>query len=212
MAYKIKELSTDTRGNFVRNLGWKLIGSGRSQQRFYLGKDVDEASRRNARLQELWAVIAHEAETPQAALWSDTTLQIGKAVSNGETVCHLAPPLSINDDEDCRAYAYLVDQYARKYRMIAVLPADTEAYQRGKGITDEKKREVVRIGRDVFSEVNILESETRSLHEAIDDYIAHIKRSFVDVETRATTAWGNTQVKEALRLKEKHPDMPLSRP
>ena len=95
--------------------------------------------------------------------------------------------------------------------MIAVLPADTEAYQRGKGITDEKKREVVRIGRDVFSEVNILESETRSLIEANDDYIAHIKRSFVDVETRATTGWGNTQVKEALRLKEKHPDMPLSR-
>ena len=49
------------------------------------------------------------------------------------------------------------------------------------------------------------------MHEAIDDYIAHIKRSFVDVETRATTGWGNTQIKEALRLKEKHPDMPISR-
>ena len=212
MAHKIKELGTDARGNHVRNLGLKLTESGgKTQQRYYLGKDSEEARRRNTRLQELWAVIEAEADSPKAALWTSTTLQIGMAIAGGETVCHLAPPLPINDDEDCRAYAYLVEQYARKYRMIAVLPADTEAYQRGKGITDEKKREIVKIGQDVFGEANVLESETRTLHEALDDYIAHIKRTFVDVETRKPTGWANTQVKEALRLKEKHSNMPLSR-
>lgn len=212
MAHKIKELGKDSRGNRTRNLGWKLTANGdRSQHRFYLGKDADEASCRNIRLQDLWAIIESEAESPQTALWNDTTLQIGMAIAAGQTTCHLAPPLPLVGDEDFRAYIYLVDQYAKKYRMIAVLPADTEAYQRGKGITDERTQEIVRIGRDVFGEVNILAAETRTLHEALDDYMAHVKSSFVDIETRATTGWGNTQVKEALRLKEKHPNIPLSR-
>jgi len=60
----------------------------------------------------------------------------------------------------------LVDQYARKYRMIAVLPADTEAYQKGKGITEEKKPEIVRIGRDVFSEANIDAPDKRAGSES----------------------------------------------
>ena len=133
------------------------------------------------------------------------------AVGGGEAVCHLAPPLPLDSDDDFRAYSYLVEQYAKKYRMIAVLPADTEAYQRGKGIGNERKREIVRIGRDVFGEANVLEAETRTLHEAIDDYIANIKVTFLDVETRAVTGWGNTQIKEAKRLKQKHKDIPLSR-
>ena len=212
MAHKIKELGKDARGNHVRNLGWKLTETGsRVQQRYYLGKDSEEAHRRNARLEELWAVIEGEAESPQSAIWTDTTLQIGMAVGGGEVVCHLAPPLPLEGDDDFRAYAYLVEQYAKKYRMIAVLPADAEAYQRGKGIGDERKREVVRIGRDVFGEANVLEAETRTLHEAIDDYIANIKVTFLDVETRAVTGLGNTQVKEAKRLKQKHKDIPLSR-
>ena len=212
MAHKIKELGKNARGNHVRNLGWKLTETGgRVQQRYYLGKDSDDARRRNARLEELWAVIEGEADSPQSAIWTDTTLQIGMAVGGGEAVCHLAPPLPLDGDDDFRAYAYLVEQYAKKYRMIAVLPADAEAYQRGKGIGDERKREVVRIGRDVFGEANVLEAETRTLHEAIDDYIANIKVTFLDVETRAVTGWGNTQVKEAKRLKQKHKDIPLSR-
>ena len=82
MAHKIKELGTDQRRNYVRNLGWKLTSEGqRVQPRFYLGKAPDEALRRNARLQELWGVIESEAESPQVALWTDTTLQIAKAVS-----------------------------------------------------------------------------------------------------------------------------------
>lgn len=212
MAHKIKELGTDARGNHVRNLGWKLTeAGGRVQQRYYLGKDPEEARRRNARLEELWSVIEGEADSPKSAVWTDTTLQIGMAVGGGEAVCHLAPPLLLDGDDDYRAYAYLVEQYAKKYRMIAVLPADTEAYQRGKGVSDERKREVVRIGRDVFGEANVLEAETRTLHEAIDDYIANIKVTFLDVETRAVTGWGNTQVKEAKRLKQKHKDISLSR-
>ena len=61
---KIKELGKDARGNHVRNLGWKLTETGgRVQQRYYLGKDSEEAHRRNARLEELWAVIEGEADS-----------------------------------------------------------------------------------------------------------------------------------------------------
>lgn len=133
------------------------------------------------------------------------------AIAGGEVVCRLAAPLPPRDVDDFRAYAALVDKYAKKYRMIAVLPADVEAYQNGKGISEERKREVVQIGRDVFGEANILDVETQTLHEALDDYIAYIKSSFVDVETRLITGWGNTQVKEALRLKQNHPNFQLSR-
>ena len=101
MSHKIKELGTDARGNYVRNLGWKLTETGgRAQQRYYLGKDSEEARRRNARLQELWAVIEAEADSPKAALWNDTTLQIGIAIAGEEAVCHLAPPLPLDNDDD----------------------------------------------------------------------------------------------------------------
>ena len=209
MAHTVKELSTDSRGNYVRNLGSKLTGKAvASSIAFTWAEMRTRPARRNARLQDLWTIIEAEAESPKTALWNDTPLQIGMAIAAGETVCHLASPLALVGDEDFRAYVYLIEQYAKKYRMIAVLPADTEAYQPGRGIIEERKQEIV---RDVFGEANILEAETRSLHEAIDDYIAHIKATFVDVETRTTTGWGNTQVKEALRLKEKHPNIPLSR-
>ena len=104
MAHKIKELGTDARGNHVRNLGWKLTESGgRVHQRYYLGKDPEEARRRNARLEELWSVIEGEADSQKSAVWTDTTLQIGMAVGGGEAVCHLAPPLLLDGDDDYRA-------------------------------------------------------------------------------------------------------------
>lgn len=75
MARQAKELATDSRGNFVRNLGWKLTPTGgRVQHRFYLGKDLEESLRRVARLQELWDIIQNEAVAQDAAIWTHTRL------------------------------------------------------------------------------------------------------------------------------------------
>ena len=80
MAHKIKELGKDARGNHVRNLGWKLTETGgRVQQRYYLGKDSDDARRRNARLEELWAVIEGEAKRAETRFGSRPP----RATSNG---------------------------------------------------------------------------------------------------------------------------------
>jgi len=144
-----RELGKDSRGTFVRYLGFKMTPAGRTPHRFYLGQDEQEALRRNARLQEHWGIIEGEAQSPEAAIWSSTTLAIAQNISQGEAVCRIAPPTPITDPNDCFSYASLVDAYAKKFRMVAILPDDLEAYQQGKAAAEDRMQEVVRIGREL---------------------------------------------------------------
>jgi hypothetical protein len=53
-----KELCKDSKGRFVRNLGWKRTASGYAQQKFYLGVDEHHAKLASLRLERLWAQIS----------------------------------------------------------------------------------------------------------------------------------------------------------
>lgn len=210
-SYKV-ELRTDQKGVWCRSLGRKVGENGKTKPHlFRFGRERAVAQDRLARLSDLWNQIESEAKTPEAALWSIFTLEMGKAIAKGETVYRMPfPHVAEPSDEDYRAYAYLVDTHASSYRMIAVLPDDTEAYRRGKEVTGQKMAAFVREAEKVFHVPNVLEAETKTFHQAMDEYGEYLKKTYIDPTTRKTKPWGNTQSKQAGRIKERQSnDFPL---
>ncbi len=196
----------DSKGNYKRDLGKKVSGS---PHRFYLGKDPEQAEQRKQRLESVWASIEAQAESPEAAFWTDTSIQIGIAIGKGENSVRLAPPLPLTGDEDFRAYVHHVDLMARRFAMISILPADVDGYRRGQEIILGIKREIAQVGQKAFGEPNILEMETAMLHEAMDDYIQMMRTEHVDPETRKPTAYGNNSVRQVALLKDRHENVML---
>ncbi len=205
-AYKTKLGKPDSKGNYKRDLGKKVNGK---PHRFYLGKDPDQAEERQGRLESLWASIEAQAESPEAAFWTDATIQIGMAIGRGENSVRLAPPLPLTGDEDLRAYVHYVDLIARRFPLISTLPADVDGYRRGQEVILGIKREIVQLGQKAFGEPNILEMETAMLHDALDAYTDSIKAEHVDPETRMPTGYSNNSVKQIALLKERHENIPL---
>jgi hypothetical protein len=101
--YKSKLGKPDAKGNFKRDLGKLVTGK---PHRFYLGQNPELAEQRMERLEALWAAIESQAEGGSpSAFWTDATLQIGKAMSKGENLVRLSPPLPLNgSDSDYRTY------------------------------------------------------------------------------------------------------------
>ena len=196
----------DSKGNYKRDLGKKVNGS---PHRFYLGKDPEQAEQRKQRLERLWASIEAQAESPEAAFWTDASIQIGIAIGKGENSAQLAPPLPLTGDEDFRAYVHHVDLMARRFTMISILPADVDGYKRGQEIILGIKREIAQVGQKAFGEPNILEMETTMLHEAMDDYTETMRNEHVDPETRKPTAYGNNSVRQVALLKDRHENVML---
>src|SRR5258707_5326576 len=84
----------DRRGQYRRDLGWKLTRSGkRAQQRFYLGRDKNTAQVSETRLQAFWSALEgyfaaeRKGEPP---LWEDWSLEIAEAITDGKMA--IAPP------------------------------------------------------------------------------------------------------------------------
>ena len=198
---------TDAKGNFKRDLGKQVNGK---PLRFYLGQNPEQAEQRMERLESLWSVIEAHAESPAAALWTDGTTQIGKAIARGENSVRLSAPLPLNGSvDDFRTYVHFVDLHARRFTLIPILPADVEAYRQGQVIILGLKREVVRKGQLAFGEPNILEMDTAILYDAMDAYTEQMKTEHVDPETRKPTAYGNNSVRQMKLLKERHENVML---
>lgn len=205
--YKSKLGKPDAKGNFRRDLGKHATGK---PQRFYLGQSPELAGTRMERLEALWEAIESQAEVPAAAVWTDGTLQIAKAIARGENSVRLSPPLPLDGSElDYRTYVHFVDLHARRFPLISVVPADVEAYRKGQEIVLGMQRDVVRVGQELFGEPNILEMEVAMLHDAMDAYNEAMRAEHVDPDTRKPTAYGNNLVRQTKLLKERHDNIML---
>lgn len=143
--YKSKLGKPDAKGNFRWDLGKHATGK---PQRFYLGQSPELAGTRMERLEALWEEIESQAEVPAAAVWTDGTLQIAKAIARGENSVRLSPPLPFDGSElDYRTCVHFVDLHARRFPLISVVPADVEAYRKGQEIVLGMQRDVVRVGQ-----------------------------------------------------------------
>jgi hypothetical protein len=88
-------LARDARGNYRRDLGWKLGDDGKVRQhKFYLGRDEREATVRYLKLGDCWAAVEKRWQARRATdrpLWDSVTLPIAMCVSRGDDECVLDP-------------------------------------------------------------------------------------------------------------------------
>jgi hypothetical protein len=131
MAMRRKKLwKPDADGYYSRQLGWKLSPTGkRVQHTFRLGTEQRDAELRELKLRTLWERVERGC-APAAALWSDTTLELGKAIARGDAFA-LLPKLAGEPEE---AYALRVRRAHQEQTAIRACPADEAAFAPGSGV------------------------------------------------------------------------------
>ena len=220
MATKHRELRPNkATGNFERLLGWKDDPQTRTprQHKFYLGKDAAAAALANQRLERLWAIIEAEAGSSPAQ-WDYLTLKIGKAIAKGRSAFAVAPPPHMPPHN----YVHHLQDLAHRFPIIAFVPADPDYFAPGvqtkatihvRAITDAKA--TISQATDCLKALDMpAPARETTLHQALDAFTDHIRRTAltpaVEGEVQVTSPYGNTQIRTASRLKERHQDMPLS--
>lgn len=220
MARKHQELIPNkATGNYERLLGWKADREGEKprQHKFYLGKERLAASIANQRLEKLWGIIEEEAGD-RPPRWDWQTLEIGKAVAKGRTEYEVPrqpfmPPHN---------YVAEVKRMGKRFPIIACVPADNDYFAQGVAVATgaaahamiQSKSAIVQ-NTEYLKELNApIPALGDTLHVAFDEYCEHLRKTVltppVDGEVQGTSSYGNIQIKNVLRLKEKHPECPLA--
>ena len=149
--------SPDSRGQYVRQLGWKQNSSGsRVQHKFRLGTDRREAERRDDRLRQLWEQICKDRPAGEA-LWDDLTLEIAKQIAEGDERIVLPPNL---DNESPASYADRLQKVQNRFAFLRFVPTDAELYTKGIGDKAVDLRDIVLVGdsrEDYWSQKSVAE-------------------------------------------------------
>lgn len=213
-----KTWTPDKEGRYSRQLGWKRNEQGNLvQHKFYLGTDERQAERRNHKLEELWDRVVQVWEEVERLpdedqpIWDNLSLEVGKRLAKGE--CEFPVPYGYEDPAD---YARKIHGLNKRLPMIRFVPEDYGLYQSGaeftKGLVDDKIASVLSVA-ELFGNLPstpVAPAGDGSLHQALDDYMEWLKAEKREPGTDRIKAGGWTQIREAGRLKEKHPDIPLS--
>lgn len=221
-------------GIYERLIGWKWDEADQKyiQHKFYLGKDLAKAELANRRLEGLWEHIAasHRAGPPPGdrPVWNAVTIEIGKAIAKGQTHINVERrQITTNSDgkpvfENAESYARHIHSSAAAFPMISFVPDDGPLYQEGLVFEQlcvqnqiDKVKELALAGHRLPTGSPImLDATGETLHEALDGFINHIRRTYVTAavegEHQTTTPHGSNLIKSVGRLKEKHDDMSLA--
>ena len=218
MARKRQELRPNqVTGNFERLLGWKEDQGKTRQHKFYLGNDGAAAWMANQRLEKLWAIIETEAGSSPPR-WDRLTLEIGKAVAKGKLEFPVPRPQHMPPHN----YVGYVQEFARRFPVIAFVPADPGYFAQGVKMASIASTQLILEAKETISRqvVNLkafnapIPTYEVTLHQAFDAYIAQIRTTVltaaVEGERQVTSMYGNSQIRTVTRLKDRHQDMPLS--
>lgn len=212
----------DSRGRYPRELGYKRNKAGKLvPHKFYLGTDLAQAKRRNSRLEELWEKIEADHEKFGWALeWNSLTLTIGREIAKGNY--QIVVPRNRNQPD---SYAAYINRLQNSFTMVSFVPEldEEETYRVGAEVARKKwkdgmkgrlrefradeERRMVKFGAITANEVF---SGEDTLHEALDDYIEHIKAVSVLPGTDTLSDYGHARIQNVGRLKEKHSNVRLS--
>jgi hypothetical protein len=213
-----KTWTPDKEGRYSRQLGWKFNEQGKLvQHKFYLGTDERQADRRNHkleelwdRIEELWGQVIHLPGNDQPT-WDKLSLEVGRRLAKGE--CEYSVPYRHENPAD---YARKIHALNKQFPMIRFVPEDYGLYQSGaaitKGLVDNEIAFILGAA-ELFGNLPdgpVVPAGDGTLHQALDDYIEWLKLDKREPGTDCVKAGGWTQIREAGRLKEKHPDISLS--
>ena len=146
------------------------------------------------------------------------TLDIGKTIAKGKSEFAVARPAYMPPHN----YVGYLQEFARRFPIIAFVPADPDYFALGVKVESTACVTAIKDAKATISrasgylkalDVPVPASEA-TLHQALDAFAEHIRRTAltpaVEGETQVTSPYGNTQIRTANRLKERHQDMPLS--
>jgi hypothetical protein len=230
VAKKRQELRPDSKGRYIRNIGWvynptaDVDRSARRyiQPKFYLGRNNHSARVANLRLEQLWDQVcakhardqAHGFADDEQPLWDDLTMSMARAVSRNEMSMTVDCPAELAGNDVL--YARWLNQLRADFPVLALSPASASSFTQGVEIEQQDAAWHVARSKRIFSEIGSTSSpdSRETLHDALDAYGQHIQETYkapaTEGEQRRLSPWGVTQSKNVERLKQRHPNLPLS--
>lgn len=199
------KLKRNKKGDFERNLGWKITKSGkRSQQKFYLGSDEKEATKRLARIIEFWEHIEATRKDPR---WYDNELEWAKRLARGE----LQIPIE-SWGENAHSYVAGLNMMSRRYPMLNFVGADESKLKEGQSVNrdiveHEMKQLVV---RGVLTESEIPVKSDGTLHKAMSEFQDWIRKEYFDVLEQNVSDTGMTLVRQVKTIMSHVHDRPIA--
>lgn len=220
---KERQFSTDSRGNFQRDLGWKATETGFSQPRFYLGKKHSEAAINVLRLERAWLAVetrwqkmrARQAEgfvwddeTPRP-LWDETTLRIGQAIARGELVVRLDLPTGLRDGTSeltLQMSSSWLLELQDDFGMVRLELAD----QAKQDLADAHHAAKAKKHADRAEwERRFVVSSKATLHQALDSYGEALRKKYVQVGGGGLSPSGKGFLNVLLFVKKNYRDVAL---
>ncbi|MFC1758798.1 hypothetical protein ACFL2H_08525 [Planctomycetota bacterium] len=197
-----------TKFGVTRNLGFKLTKTGqRSQPKFYLGEDPEEAERRFRRIEELWRHV--EKTRPDEPLWDSFELYMAKELANGE----LQIPIGRTQWQDGHAYAVKLNGFSNRYPMINFVPSDPEAYSQGLDFNRRSvQHQMLKMKENglIVKEDQPVYYSSETLHRSLNRYIEYIKSEYFDKSEGHVSDAGNTLIRQVRTLLYQIDDLPLA--
>jgi len=220
------------KGVFFRSLGW-LCEEGRYKQpKFYLGREEQEAERRNLRLEQLWRCVVEKWEKGPALettfledfvlwqkgerpAWNGVLLDAARALAKGENAYFVPRPTGKHIDElgEERFFPMSVAEYADylsklnlEFPLILFRAEDEEAHSQAQTFYAEEFRGHHRQARRIATllETPVPEAPHERLHHALDAYIEELEKE------AHLSQWNRVKVNQARRLRDRHEDVALA--
>ena len=128
-----RQWKPDYRGNYVRQIGWKLSKNGKTvQHKFNLGQNRSEAERRESRLREFWDCV-ESASDKGRPLWSAELLGIAQQIAEGQHQIRIIK----QPDELLHHYSHRLKRLASEYPFLQFFADDRAAYEIGKSVLED---------------------------------------------------------------------------
>jgi hypothetical protein len=220
------------KGVYFRSLGHVCEAGRYRQPKFYLGRDEQEAERRNLRLEQLWRCVEQKWERGPALettfmedfvlwqkgerpAWSALLLDAARAVAKGETTYFVPRPTARHIDErgEERFFPMMETEYAeylarlnRDFPVVTFRAADEEAYAKAQAFYARRFQDHHQQAQLLGSllDAPVPEAPHERLHHALDAYIAELEKE------AHLSQWNRVRVNQARRLRDRHDDIPLS--
>jgi DNA-binding CsgD family transcriptional regulator len=211
----------DSRGRYVRKVGWWINESGeRKQYPFKFGTTSDKAKARLLRVRELWSHVEEQSgqskpasfpynltESPlKLPTWNGESLWIARELAAGRVQIVVEPC----DTQSQQSYALRIHELGRRYPFVVFVPSEEQAHENGSDFleraAEHRLKEVAKLSP------NVLPKLTGTFHAALDEYASFVAENYVEpTQAGPTRTPFSVHIRSNIKmLKVRQPDVPLS--
>ncbi|MCA9246942.1 MAG: hypothetical protein KDA42_07495 [Planctomycetales bacterium] len=190
--------------------------SGRlAQHKFRLGKDRNEAQRRDRKLRQLWEGI-EALSSDQPPRWDAFTLDAARQIAKGNDRVAVS-----RNGQEAEEYAAYVHRLQIDFPMLSLYASDEAAYLTGAQVLrirtelvqDSYADKTVASGTVVNPSVAASTSSPKRgprLHAAFRSYIEWIREEYRQESEGDLSAYGRTKIRQVETMIDRHKNVPLA--